>query len=185
MDSIPKEPPTEEGMRNVSRPALLATTSLDDTTDPILYNAQAPAGSPLDRTYSTPYDKSGYSRTAMASRSTIDVSGDMGSIAMQDLPSNQHRNASQFPHPNPYMSGMGRQASNASAFTVSTAPPGYLDPPMTQFPEPRTRSHMSSHPAPTMTARSSEDFGPEVPLTAGGNGTGQRVSLADNGPSRI
>jgi len=173
-------------MRNVSRPALLATTSLDETTDPILYNAQAPAGSPLDRTYSTPYDKSGYSRGAMASQSSIDVTGrevDMGSIAMQDLPSGRtHSRAAnaQFPEPKPYVAAMGRQTSSASAFTTAIPPPGYLDPPMTQFPEPRSKP-----PAQTMTARSSEDFGPEVPLTAGGNSMAQRISLVDNGPSRI
>jgi hypothetical protein len=188
LSSLPKEPPTEDGMRHVSRPALLATTSLDDTTDPILYNAQAPAGSPLDRTYSTPYDKSGYNRTGMASQSSVNISGDMGSIAMQDLPSGYQGRPppdNQFPQPNPYVPAMGRQPSNPSALTVAAAPPGYLDPPMVQFPEPRTRSHMTDQPRQTLTARSSEDFGPEVPLTARPQGSNQPVSLFDKGPSRI
>jgi len=167
LSTLPKEPPTED--RAVTRPILLAKTSMDDGADLMLYNAEAPAGSPYDRRYNDPYN---------ASQTSVDLSGreiDMGAIPLQNFDSRSNRNpapSSQFPDPNPYIPPMGRQASNVSTYTTNAGPPGYLDPPMASFPEPRAR------PIPAQDMRQ-----PDASTHL--QHTGARVSLVDPGANRI
>ena len=169
LSTLPKEPPSED--RAVTRPILLAKTSMDDGADLMLYNAEAPAGSPYDHRYNNPYN---------ASQTSVDLSGremDMGAIPLQNFDSRSNRNAapsSQFPDPNPYIPPMGRQPSNVSTYTTNAGPPGYLYPPMASFPEPKVRSN------PAQELRQSDPSnGPQH------TDARVRVSLVDPGANRI
>jgi hypothetical protein len=183
LSTLPKEPIDKD--RPISRPILLTKTSLDESADPILPGAQGPA-------YVEPFDNTGYNYGTGPSRSTLNINTtpdmkevDMASFPMQRMAS---RNGSQnhFPEPKPH-STINRQPSAMSTYTVASLTPGYLDPPPTQFPEPKpaTKYAPMRRQDTGVSSRSSEDSNANQPVGGRPSRHGRGASLADRGVSRI